>query len=83
MTESNLQIKSNLMVEKTDGFEVTNSKYQRRYFPGDFAALIEPSRMKDNRGRERYFTRQQIDEYQQTIVCLTCKRPCAGTCKRS
>lgn len=83
MTESNLEIKSNLMIEKIDGFEVTSLKYQRRYFPGDFAALIEPSKMKDHRVQERYFTRQQIDEYQQTIVCLTCKRPCAGTCKRS
>lgn len=83
MTESNLQIKSNLMIEKVDGIEVKNSKYQRRYFPGDFAALIEPSRMKDNRVREQYFTPQQIYEYQQTIICLTCGRPCAGTCKTS
>lgn len=83
MTESNLQIKSNLMIEEVDGVEVKNSRHQIRYFPGDFAALIAPSKMKDNRGREQYFTRQQIDEYQQTIVCLTCKRPCAGTCKRS
>lgn len=83
MTESNLQIKSNLMVEKIDGSEVKNSKYQTHYFPGDFAALIQPSKMRDNRGRQMHFTRQQIDEYQQTIVCLTCKRPCAGTCRRS
>ena len=83
MTESNLEIKSNLVVEKIDGVEVTNSTHQRRYFTGDFAALVEPSKMKDHRVQEQYFTRQQIYEYQQTIVCLTCKRPCAGTCKRS
>lgn len=83
MQQSNLQLKSNLMVETVDGVEVKNAKEQIRYFPGDFAALIEPSRMEDIRCREKYFTPQQIDEYRQTIVCLTCKRPCAGTCRQS
>lgn len=80
--KSNLQLKSNLMVEKEDGVEKKNAKEQIHYFPGDFAALIEPSRMKDIRCQEMYFTRQQIQEYQQTIVCLSCKKPCAGTCQR-
>jgi len=83
MNSSNLQLKSNLMVEKVDGVEVTNAKKQIRYFPGDFAAEIEPSRMKDVRVREQYFTCQQIIEYQQTIVCYVCKKPCAGTCQHS
>jgi len=82
MKKSNLKLQSNLMVESIDGVEVKNYKYQIRYFPGDFAALIEPTRMKDVRIREMYFTSQQIIEYQQTIVCCICKKPCAGTCQR-
>lgn len=83
MKQSNLQLKSNLMVEKVDGIEVTSAKEQIRYFPGDFAALIEPNRMKDIRIREQYFNCQQIKEYQQTIVCYVCKKPCAETCQQS
>jgi hypothetical protein len=82
MNLSNLQIKSNLMVEKVDGVEVKKVK-QIRCFPGDFAALIEPHLMKDVRSREKYFTPQQIIEHQQTIVCYVCKKPCAGTCQQS
>lgn len=82
MKKSNLKLKSNLMVESIDGVEVENAKEQIRHFPGDFAALIEPNRMKDVRIREKYFTSQQIIEYQQTIVCYICKKPCAGTCQR-
>jgi hypothetical protein len=84
MTEkSNLKLKSNLMVETVNGVEVKNAREQIHYFPGDFAAEIEPHRMKDTRMREIYFTHQQIIEYQQTIVCYTCKKPCAGTCSKS
>jgi hypothetical protein len=82
MNFSNLQIKSNLMVEKVDGVMVKNIG-QIRCFPGDFAALIEPHLMKDVRIREKYFTLQQIIEHQQTIVCYVCKKPCAGTCQKS
>lgn len=82
MKESNLQIKSNLMVEIVDGREIKNAKEQIKYFLGDFAALIEPHRMKDVRIREKYFTQQQIIEYQQTVVCFVCKKPCAGTCQQ-
>jgi hypothetical protein len=82
MKTSNLKLKSNLMVESIDGIEVKNAKEQIHYFPGDFAALIEPNRMRDVRIREKYFTCQQIIEYQQTIVCYVCKKPCAGTCQR-
>lgn len=79
--KSNLQIKSNLMVEKEDGVEVKGKKHQMRYLPGDLAALIEPSKMRDNRVRAMYFDSQQIHEYEQTVFCLTCRRPCAGTCR--
>jgi hypothetical protein len=82
MKKSNLQIKSNLMIEKIDGREIKKSKEQIQFFPGDFAALIEPYRMKDVRIREQYFTQQQIIEYQQIIVCFICKKPCAGTCQQ-
>jgi hypothetical protein len=83
MTQSNLQLKSNLVVETVDGIEVINAKAQIRYFPGDFAAKIEPHRMKDVRIREQYFTQQQIIEHQQTIICYSCKKPCAGTCQKT
>jgi len=82
MEKSNLKVKSNLMVESIDGVEVKNPKEQIRYFPGDFAAEIEPNYMKDVRIKDKYFTKQQIIEYEQTIVCYICKRPCAGTCQR-
>ena len=71
---SNLQLKSNLMID--DG-----RKSQTRCFPGDFAALVEPHRMRDKRIRGQYFESQQIHEFQQTLICLLCKRPCAGTCE--
>lgn len=79
--KSNLQIKSNLMVEKVNGVELEGIKFQSRYFPGDFAALIEPSLIKNYQIRARYFDSQQINEYLQTIMCLDCNRPCAGTCQ--
>lgn len=82
MKKSNLQLKSNLMVESMDGVKEKNLKKQIHCFPGDFAAEIEPKLMKDVRIREKCFTEQQIIEYQQTIVCYTCKKPCAGTCQR-
>jgi hypothetical protein len=75
MTDSsNLQLKSNLMID--DG-----TKNQTHYFPGDFAAHIQPHRMRDKRIRKQYFKPHQIHEYEQTLVCLICKRPCAGTCE--
>jgi hypothetical protein len=79
--KSNLQLKSNLVVESVDGTEVTNAKLQIRYFPGDFAGLID-YRMRDTRLKEKVFTPQQIREHRQIIICLDCKKPCAGTCKR-
>lgn len=81
MQQSNLKLKSNLMVETVNGNQ-EKTKKQIQCFPGDFAALIEPSLMKDTRCQGKYFTREQILEYQQTIVCLTCKKPCAGTCQQ-
>lgn len=75
MTHSNLGLKSNLMID--DG------RKQRNYFPGDFAYQLDPSSF-DSRllGNNSQWSKKQIDEYHQTIFCLRCKRPCAGTCDR-
>ena len=72
MINSNLQIKSNLMVD--DG-----KNKQSQYFPGDFAYQLNPGSF-DSRVQSRYWTEKQIHEYQQTLICLRCKRACAGTC---
>lgn len=76
MMKSNLQIKSNLMVE--------GRKQLNQCVPGDLAAKLYNLHMTDPRCRPNSnFTQQQIDEYLQTIPCSLCKRPCAGTCKAS
>lgn len=72
MKKSNIALKSNIMLEGREKLE--------RACPGDFAALIFPSRMRDSRVRKIYFSERQIWEYLQTVSCLTCGRPCAGTC---
>ena len=72
MINSNLQIKSNLMVD--DG-----KKKQSQYFPGDFAYQLNP-RSFDSRVQRTHWTEKQIHEYQQTLICSRCKRACAGTC---
>ena len=71
MTQSNLQIKSNLMID--DG------RKQAPYFPGDFAYQLNP-RSFDRRVQRMSWTDKQIHEYQQTLICSRCKRPCAGIC---
>ncbi len=71
MTRSNLQIKSNLMID--DG------RKKSQYFPGDFAFELNPSSF-DSRDQRQYWSEKQIHEYQQTLKCHICKRPCAGTC---
>lgn len=71
MTHSNLQIKSNLMID--DG------RKQSSYFPGDFAYQLDPSKF-DSRVQTNYWSEKQIHEYRQTVICYLCKRPCAGTC---
>jgi hypothetical protein len=75
---SNLEIKVNLMIDDKESKEY---KKQIWCFPGDFAAELEPGKMRDARVRRQYFEDGQINEYLQTIVCLRCKRPCAGTCE--
>jgi len=71
MPQSNLQIKANLMID--DG------RNQEPHFPGDFAYQLNPSSF-DSRVQRTHWTDRQIHEYQQTLICLRCKRPCAGTC---
>jgi len=52
---------------------------EHRYYPGDFVAQLYPSFV-DVRGIESELTQRQIAEYKRYIICLLCKKPCAGTC---
>lgn len=72
MLQSNLQIKSNLMID--DG------RKQSVYFPGDFAYELRPSSF-DTRTQRQYWSEKQINEYHQTLKCRICQRSCAGTCE--
>jgi len=58
---------------------IDDGRKQAPYFPGDFAYQLNPSSF-DSRVQGMYWTERQIHEYQQTIICLNCKLPCAGTC---
>jgi len=58
---------------------IDDGRKQSPYFPGDFAYQLNPSSF-DSRVQRRDWTDSQIHEYQQTIRCLRCNRPCAGTC---
>lgn len=76
MVKSNLQIKSNLMID--DGQKRT------KYFLG---YLFRDLGYKDSRSFEQLrlnvgLTQQQLYEYEMTIHCITCGRPCAGTYQR-
>lgn len=69
---SNIALKSNVMVE--------GHKTLRESCPGDLAYLLYRS-LFDVRVRDKHLSKQQIQEYQQTLICLLCRRPCAGTCQ--
>jgi len=74
MTEnSNINVSSNLMID--DG----SDKPKNNYYPGDFLALLYPS-LVDARGIDQELTTRQIEEYKRYLVCITCNKPCAGTC---
>jgi hypothetical protein len=86
MLDPNLSIRINLMIDGNslkDDHEENRGKYKKQMwcFPGDFAAELEPSKMRDKNTQRRYFEDWQINEYRQTLVCYRCKRPCAGTCE--
>lgn len=69
---SNIALKSNVMVEGLKPFIQS--------CPGDLAYLLHPS-LFDLRTQHQHFSEKQIQEYQQTLVCFLCHRPCAGTCQ--
>lgn len=71
--DSNLSVQSNLMLDD----EEHEPKY--RYLPGDFVIQVHPN-FRDSRVIESYLTKEQLVEYRQYLVCIRCRRPCAGTC---
>jgi len=71
--ESNLLVRSNLMLDD----KTHEPKY--RYLPGDFVVQVY-SNFRDARVIEDYLTARQLVEYRQYLVCIRCRRPCAGTC---
>lgn len=76
MSQSNLKIKSNLMID--DGH-----KKILDYIPGyllrDLNQQYRDVRIMDK--LKPKLTKQQRYEYDTTIICLRCGRPCAGTCQ--
>jgi len=69
----NLDKRSNLMLDD----KMHEPKH--KYLPGDFVGQVYPKKV-DRRAIEKELTRKQIIEYEQYLVCLICKRACAGTC---
>jgi hypothetical protein len=69
----NLAVRSNLMLDDE------HHKPQYRYLPGDFVKLVYPE-LADVRTYDSTLTRQQTIEMRQYLVCVRCRRPCAGTC---
>lgn len=69
---SNLNIRSNLMI--------IDNQPEYKYIPGDFIGHIYREKI-DSRAREQELTKQQCIEYEQYLICLICKMPCAGTCE--
>jgi hypothetical protein len=70
---SNVSIRSNVMLDDAQH----QQKY--RYLPGDFAAQVY-AECRDARTTEYYLTPQQLIEKMQYLICIRCRRPCAGTC---
>lgn len=71
--KSNLSVGSNLMLD-----DMTHEP-KHRYLPGDFVVQVYPN-FRDARFIEKYLTARQLVEYRQYLVCIRCRRPCAGTC---
>lgn len=71
---SNVSVRSNVMINDAE------HKQMYRYLPGDFAAQVYPE-CRDVRLCEQFMTKAQQIEKQQYLVCIYCKRPCAGTCR--
>ena len=71
--DSNLSVRSNLMLDDEE------HEPKHKYLPGDFVTEVYQS-FRDSRVKESYLTKQQLIENRQYIICIRCRRPCAGTC---
>jgi hypothetical protein len=76
-SEPNVALRPNVMT-------VTERMHDEiAHLPGDFAVQIyriwwtSPESIRTN------LTERQFIEYEQHMVCLRCRRPCAGTCEPS
>jgi len=74
MSNSNLQILSNMMIDDLA------HKEQRKYIPGDLFKELYPLDA-SVQCRKWTMTPQQIIESQQYVPCLRCGRQCMGTCE--
>jgi len=72
MMKSNVNLVPNVMIEQLSRMA------EVQYIPGDLAWQI----YRDRLGRVDQMTERQQQEYRQYLVCLLCKKPCAGTCQR-
>ncbi len=71
--KSNLSVRSNLMLDDPQ------HEPKHKYLPGDFVTQVYEE-FRDSRIIENRMTKQQLIESRQYLVCIRCRRPCAGTC---
>jgi hypothetical protein len=72
--QSNLAVRANLMLDDAE------HRPQHRYIPGDFMRLVYPD-LTDVRVFQGTMSEKQIIEMRQYLICVLCRRPCAGTCR--
>jgi len=72
---SNVMIYSNLMPDE--------GKYlpEKKHIPGDMFKLLYPTET-DSRVQCHSMSPRQIKEMHAFLLCLLCKKPCAGTCEK-
>ena len=71
----NIALRANIMLDDAEHLP------EKRYLPGDLVALVYPE-LCDVRRIERALTRRQRQECELILVCVLCRKPCAGTCER-
>ena len=72
--KSSLSLSSNLMIDDEE------HRPEYRYLPGDYVGAIYPH-LVDVRVAKDELTQRQLIELKQYLVCVYCRRPCAGTCE--
>jgi hypothetical protein len=70
MTRANVQLVANVMIAQAD------RRKEAEYIPGDLAWQV----YRQVWGSVYLMTERQQVEYRQYLVCLLCRKPCAGTC---